>query len=267
MDRLAAVLAAAFRLLARLRRGRALHPLGVGYHARLEITPGAGRWAGARLLVPGARYDAVVRFSRGGGLPEPLPDALGVAVRLPDAYGPGLPGHQLGRPAAGPPPAVSGAQLPAPVVLQRPPLQGGRPGGGDVLRPQLARWPGPAGPWPSCRRPRRPASWSTSCGWPGRWAGPGRSGCWLSAAPWTRRPPRPCASTPGPAVRASCLSAASTGCAARRCQQPAGPQGRDQPPVRKRALATARCSRSSSASSSGWCSGSQWPAPSRTSRR
>jgi hypothetical protein len=89
MDRLAAVLAAAFRLLARLRRGRALHPLGVGYHARLEITPGAGRWAGARLLVPGARYDAVVRFSRGGGLPEPLPDALGVAVRLPDAYGPG----------------------------------------------------------------------------------------------------------------------------------------------------------------------------------
>jgi hypothetical protein len=31
----------------------------------------------------------VVRFSRGGGLPEPLPDALGVAVRLPGAYGPG----------------------------------------------------------------------------------------------------------------------------------------------------------------------------------
>jgi hypothetical protein len=31
----------------------------------------------------------VVRFSRAGGLPEPLPDALGVAVRLPGAYGPG----------------------------------------------------------------------------------------------------------------------------------------------------------------------------------
>jgi hypothetical protein len=30
-----------------------------------------------------------VRFSRGAGLPEPLPDALGVAVKLPDAYGPG----------------------------------------------------------------------------------------------------------------------------------------------------------------------------------
>ena len=89
MDRLARVLAAAFRLLALLRRGRALHPVGVGYHACLEITPGARRWAGARLLVPGTRHDAVVRFSRGGGLPEPLPDALGVAIRLPDAYGPG----------------------------------------------------------------------------------------------------------------------------------------------------------------------------------
>jgi hypothetical protein len=89
MDRLAALFAAAFRLLARLRRGRALHPVGVGYSACLEITPGARRFPGARLLVPGARYDALVRFSRGGGLPEPLPDALGVAVRLPDAYGPG----------------------------------------------------------------------------------------------------------------------------------------------------------------------------------
>jgi hypothetical protein len=89
MDRLAALFAAVFRVLARLRRGRALHPVGVGYQARLEITPGARRWAGTQLLAPGARYDAVVRFSRGGGLPEPLPDALGVAVRLPDAYGPG----------------------------------------------------------------------------------------------------------------------------------------------------------------------------------
>jgi hypothetical protein len=89
MDRLAALFAVAFRLLARLRRGRSLHPVGLGYRACLEITPAARRWAGARLLVPGARYDAVVRFSRGGGLPEPLPDALGVAIRLPDAYGPG----------------------------------------------------------------------------------------------------------------------------------------------------------------------------------
>jgi hypothetical protein len=89
MDRLASLLAALFRLLSRLRRARALHPVGVGYRGRLEITAGARRFAGARLLAPGAAYDALVRFSRGGGLPEPLPDALGVAVKLPDAYGPG----------------------------------------------------------------------------------------------------------------------------------------------------------------------------------
>jgi hypothetical protein len=32
---------------------------------------------------------ALLRFSRGAGLPEPLPDALGVAIKLPDAHGPG----------------------------------------------------------------------------------------------------------------------------------------------------------------------------------
>jgi hypothetical protein len=89
MDKLASLLAAVFRLLSLLRRGRGLHPVGVGYSGCLEITPAARRFTGAPLLAPGARYDAVVRFSRGAGLPEPLPDALGVAVRLPDAYGPG----------------------------------------------------------------------------------------------------------------------------------------------------------------------------------
>ena len=33
-----------------------------------------------------------MRFSRGAGLPEPLPDILGVAVRVLDSHGPG--GHQ-----------------------------------------------------------------------------------------------------------------------------------------------------------------------------
>jgi hypothetical protein len=41
------------------------------------------------LLRPGAAYPALLRFSRGAGLPEPLPDALGVAVKLPDVHGPG----------------------------------------------------------------------------------------------------------------------------------------------------------------------------------
>jgi hypothetical protein len=91
MDALGSLLAAAFRLLALVRGRRALHPVGLGYRARLEVGPEARRFPGTRLLVPGAGYPALVRFSRGAGLPEPLPDALGVAVRLPDAYGPDRP--------------------------------------------------------------------------------------------------------------------------------------------------------------------------------
>lgn len=145
MDRLAALFAAVFRLLARVRRGRALHPVGVGYQACLEITPGAERFTGARLLVPGARYDALVRFSRGGGLPEPLPDALGVAVRLPDAYGRGRAQDFL---------VTSSADLPLARRLVFPgrsflhrsfssalPYRVGGREGVTVLRPQLARWP------------------------------------------------------------------------------------------------------------------------------
>lgn len=145
MDRLAALLAAAFRLLALLRRGRALHPVGLGYHACLEITPGARRWAGARLLVPGARYDAVARFSRGGGLPEALPDALGVAVRLPDAYGPGRAQDFLLTSSADLP-LVRRLLFPGRSFLHRsfssalPYRVGGREVV-TVLRPQLARWP------------------------------------------------------------------------------------------------------------------------------
>jgi len=36
--------------------------------------------------------NAIVRFSRGAGLPEPLPDILGIAVRVLDAHGEGA--HQ-----------------------------------------------------------------------------------------------------------------------------------------------------------------------------
>jgi hypothetical protein len=43
----------------------------------------------ARLLRTPASYDVVVRLSRSLGLPRPLPDVLGVAVRVLDAYGEG----------------------------------------------------------------------------------------------------------------------------------------------------------------------------------
>ena len=38
--------------------------------------------------MPGS-YAAVARISRGVGLPEPIPDTIGLAVRISDAHGPG----------------------------------------------------------------------------------------------------------------------------------------------------------------------------------
>jgi hypothetical protein len=80
--------AAGFYALATLRHRRSLHPSGVGYEGQLLVRDdGSGR-PGVPLLRPGTAYPTLLRFSR-VGLPEPLPDALGVAVKLPDAHGRG----------------------------------------------------------------------------------------------------------------------------------------------------------------------------------
>jgi hypothetical protein len=80
--------AAGFYVLATLRRRRSLHPSGAGYQGQLLVRDdGAGR-PGVPLLRPGAAHPTLLRFSR-AGLPEPLPAALGVAVKLPDAHGRG----------------------------------------------------------------------------------------------------------------------------------------------------------------------------------
>lgn len=82
----APAVAAGFSLLAGLRRRRSLHPSGTGYHAWFRVDDGR---PAVPLFRSGAAQPALLRFSRAAGLPEPLPDALGVAVKLPDAYGPG----------------------------------------------------------------------------------------------------------------------------------------------------------------------------------
>jgi hypothetical protein len=74
--------------LAALRRGKAVHPHGVSYRARL-VLDGARSAAGSELLGAAGERTAVVRFSRSLGLPRPLPDLLGMSIRVPDAYGPG----------------------------------------------------------------------------------------------------------------------------------------------------------------------------------
>ena len=74
-----------WRTLSRLRGKRILHPDGAAYEAALSVTGGEH---GALLFdVPG-EHDAIVRLSRGVGLPKPLPDVLGLAVRIVDAHGP-----------------------------------------------------------------------------------------------------------------------------------------------------------------------------------
>jgi hypothetical protein len=79
---------ALFGALSKLRGARVFHPDGVGYSGVLRVERSTPSLAGAPLLGEPGEHPAVFRFSRGAGLPEPLPDVLGLAVRLTDAHGP-----------------------------------------------------------------------------------------------------------------------------------------------------------------------------------
>jgi hypothetical protein len=68
--------------LARWRRGKPMHPCGVVASGVLER--GTGHRFGVPWLDEPARDEVVARISRGTGLPAPLPDLLGLAVRIPD---------------------------------------------------------------------------------------------------------------------------------------------------------------------------------------
>ncbi|MET9800885.1 phosphodiesterase [Streptomyces sp. NPDC006368] len=75
--------------LARRRSAPALHPQGLTCGGTLEV-PGSPdrRWGAGWLDRPGS-YEVTVRWSRALGLPGRLPDGLGLALRVPDAGGPG----------------------------------------------------------------------------------------------------------------------------------------------------------------------------------
>ena len=64
-----------------LRGARVFHPRGRAYDAVLTVT--GGRGTGAALLDRPGRHEGVVRLSRAVGLPAPLPDGEGLALRLP----------------------------------------------------------------------------------------------------------------------------------------------------------------------------------------
>ena len=64
-----------------LRGARVFHPHGRTTTATVTVSGGAG-W-GAEVLDRPAVHEGLVRVSRGAGLPEPLPDVEGLALRLP----------------------------------------------------------------------------------------------------------------------------------------------------------------------------------------
>ncbi len=79
-----AALATALGVGTALRGARVFHPHGRTHAARLWVEPSEQRW-GARLLDEPGVHEGVVRLSRGVGLPSPLPDVDGLALRLPGA--------------------------------------------------------------------------------------------------------------------------------------------------------------------------------------
>jgi hypothetical protein len=66
--------------LARWRGGKPMHPRGAVFDAVLD-RHGGPDW-GVPWLAATARDAAIARLSRGAGLPAPLPDLLGLAIRL-----------------------------------------------------------------------------------------------------------------------------------------------------------------------------------------
>jgi hypothetical protein len=72
--------------LARVRGDRAFHPDGVVMHGTFRAL---GSSVDSALLGGSEERRALLRISRAVGLPEALPDVLGCAIRVPDAYGRG----------------------------------------------------------------------------------------------------------------------------------------------------------------------------------
>lgn len=77
-----------FATLSRLRGHRVFHPYGEAFAADVVFERSADRWLPDVLARP-RRHDAVVRFSRAVGLPDRLPDLLGMSIKIPGLYGEG----------------------------------------------------------------------------------------------------------------------------------------------------------------------------------
>lgn len=79
----------ALAAVARLRGGKAVHPHGATHRALLRIAGGPEAPSESTLLSTPREWPAIVRFSRSLGVPRPIPDLLGMSLRVLDAYGHG----------------------------------------------------------------------------------------------------------------------------------------------------------------------------------
>jgi hypothetical protein len=102
-----------FRALSRLRGRRIFHPHGVAFAATFEPLPATPHAPAISLLSDPERRQALVRCSRALGVPPSLPDVLGLAVRISDAYGPASPQDFL-LVSSSPAPVLRHALLPGP---------------------------------------------------------------------------------------------------------------------------------------------------------
>lgn len=87
-----AAAAALFGVSSALRHARTFHPTGTAFEATFVVDAPPASPTGASLFDEAGEHRALVRLSRGAGLPEPLPDIFGLAIRVLDAYGAGA--HQ-----------------------------------------------------------------------------------------------------------------------------------------------------------------------------
>ena len=76
------VFAAVFRLLKVARPDRPIHPKGIGLAGELTRTGASGEPSGLDWLDAPGIDPVVARFSRSAGLPQTLPDVLGLALRV-----------------------------------------------------------------------------------------------------------------------------------------------------------------------------------------
>jgi hypothetical protein len=119
MDAVGYAAGAPFALAAAIRGGKAVHPHGAVHAATIAISGSRDAPRAATLLNTPKEHRALVRFSRSLGLPRPLPDLLGMSIRMPDVHGPGR--HQdFMLVTSADVPIVHHAFLPAADVWQRP---------------------------------------------------------------------------------------------------------------------------------------------------